>query len=112
MTDKLTQKDLNLLKKWGACEESIEYRKVGQSLSEIPEDYRDWAIRRASKYGHLDIVNRLLKAGVNQWGISEEFLQAVQKSHFGIVERFLEFGVNHDTIINTLKSSIGFLKSV
>ena len=40
MIDKLTQIDLDLLNQWGACEESLEYRKVGQPLSEIPEKHR------------------------------------------------------------------------
>ena len=66
MQDILTQKDLDLFEEWGACKT---HHKIGQPLSEITIEYRNWAIIQASKYGNIKIVNRLLKAGVSQCAI-------------------------------------------
>ena len=98
MQDTLTQADLDLLTQWGACEESVEYRKVGQPLSEIPKYYLDWAIRKAAKNGYLEIVNRLLKAQVNQWAIDAALYWAAEYGNLKIVKRLLKTGVNQKTI--------------
>ena len=60
MIDTLTQQDLDLLDQWDACEESLPYRKVGQLIADIPQEYRDWALYLAMKRNCSDIIDRLL----------------------------------------------------
>ena len=102
MQDTLTQADLDLLDQWGVCEKSAEYRKVGQSLSEIPIEYRNWVFWRAAQKGNLTVIDRLLRAGITQWTIDDAFYWAAQNGHLEVVRRLLEVGMSQQTINEAL----------